>query len=83
MRPASILSKLPKVIDYQFSRCHRDLNNRYGSCFDLRGSCIGLDYPDIIEEEGERFLKCEVRHVERLIEKLMKAEITDNMHAAI
>ena len=28
-------------------------------------------------------LRGEVHHVERLIEKLMKAEITDNLHAAI
>jgi lysozyme len=55
----------------------------FGSCFDLRGSRIGPDYPDIIEEEGEGLLRRELHHVERAIDKLIKAEITDNMHAAI
>ena len=35
-----------------------------------------------LREEGEGLLTRELHHVERAIEKLIKAEITENMHAA-
>ena len=55
----------------------------YGSTWDLDGNAIRADHPDITREEAEKYLQREVSHVEKAIEKLITAELTDNMFSAL
>ena len=60
----------------EHTKHHQDAHNIF-----VHPHQYGISF--FIREEGEALLKREVRHVERAIEKLIKAEIKDNMHAAI
>ena len=55
----------------------------FGSCWDDRGHPITADTPDITRDKGTAYLKREVSHVEKAIEKLITAELTDNMFSAL
>ena len=55
----------------------------YGSTWDCNGDAVTLEHPDITKEQGEYLLLREVRHSERAIRKLVKAELTENMFSSL
>jgi|TARA_R100000306_G_C4375093_1_gene141621 lysozyme len=55
----------------------------YGSCWDDKGIRITDSHPDITRDTGTAYLKREVSHVEKAIERLITAELTENMFSAI
>lgn len=55
----------------------------WGATWTLDGSAVTADHPRITKDEGTDLLKREVRHVEKAIRKLIKAELTPNMFSAV
>ena len=55
----------------------------YGSTWNRNGDAVTLDHPNITKEQGEYLLLREVRHSEKAIRRLIKAELTENMFSSL
>jgi lysozyme len=55
----------------------------FGSTWDDKGKPVTKDQPDISEEYGERLLLRELRHTDRAIDRLVTAELTENMYSSL
>ena len=55
----------------------------YGSTWDSSGERVTMDHPDITEAEGEELLYGEIHNAEKAVGKLITAELTENMYAAL
>ena len=55
----------------------------YGSTWDIKGKKITMNHKEITEEQGEALLLRELRHVKHAINKLIKAELTENMYSSL
>jgi len=55
----------------------------YGSTWDSSGERVTMDHPDITEAEGEELLYGEIHNTEKAVGKLITAELTENMYAAL
>ncbi|MAZ68785.1 MAG: hypothetical protein CMG49_05410 [Candidatus Marinimicrobia bacterium] len=55
----------------------------YGSTWDKQRKPVTKSHPPITEEDGEYLLRQELDHCYYAIDKLVTAEITENMHSAL
>ncbi len=55
----------------------------YGSTWAADGDPVTMDHPAITEAEAERLLRQEVRRTERAVDRLIAAELTENMFSAL
>ena len=54
----------------------------FGSTWDIKGNAVTGSHLPVTRDEAGRLLAREVRHVESAINKLIKAELTENMFSA-
>ena len=54
----------------------------YGSTWDIKGRAVNGSHLPITRDEAGPLLKREIRHVESAINRLIKAELTENMFSA-
>jgi len=55
----------------------------FGSTWDSKGNPITKEQPDISEEYGELLLLRELRHTDHAIDKLVTAELSENMYSSL
>ena len=55
----------------------------YGSTWDIKGNPVTNTHAPVTRDEAGLLLKREIVHVERGINKLVKAELTENMFSAL
>jgi lysozyme len=55
----------------------------YGSTWNSSGARVTMGHPDITEAEGEELLRGFVNCTEKAVGKLITAELTENMYAAL